>query len=294
MKLSLNLSEWLAQESSKKVIEDYPQSGILPLNSYSVEIFYKDLIANEQILSKLIPHDLNISNLRINFPLLENKKFPDQLWSSLVQVIKKWKISNLTLVDTTHYSGNQSPIKTRLSDEVMTTELWQDFTSVLNKLGDECLKLNCNFLVSNHSGCLIERAEDFEKLNMNNFKYGFYFDVPHFLFINETLSDLSEKTQELVHGFRLGSYTPCSWVVTRQNRYSWDESVKFGIFEPFKIQHKKMLANFWNLIALNYPKIKTLSLTCERKNELNEPLANLNEAQKAFNEIILPELKKTA
>ena len=293
MKTSINLSEWLNHQFPLNMIKDKNKDFFDVFNQANAEINYNDILNHEDIISVLKNHGLVINNLRWEYPLLEtysdqeknNKISNDQI----LELLKKWGIKNLTLIDTSYYPGHDISINTRLADTKMDQDKWNLMSEKLNLLGELCKSQDIHLMVTNHSGTIIENMNDFLKLS-DNYNYGFNIDVPHFLYINEKMDQMDTaliaKIENKVTGIRLGSFTACAWVATRQNRYSWNESVRFGIFEPYKTEHKKMLKNFNQMILNRYNHLKTVSLICERNNELNNPLDNFKSAQAAFHEII--------
>ncbi len=281
MKTSINLSEWFVNEFPQNMIKDSNSEFYNLLPQINAEINQADILRNEETIKKLIDHGLIITNLRSEFPLFSTEGSEEKS----IELLSKWNIKNLTVIDTSNYAGHEASINTRLSDTTMDKARWNLFSEKYNQFGLTCKSQGVDLMLANHSGTLLENLEDFDQI-CENYKYGFYIDVPHFLYINEKMDQLTAKVENKVTGIRLGSFTACAWVATRQNRYSWNESVRFGIFEPYKTEHKKMLKNFNQMILKRYDDLKTISLTCERNNELNNPLQNFKSAQAAFNEII--------
>ncbi len=285
----MNLSEWFANEYPQNMIKDSNSHFYNLLPEINAEINQADILKHSETVKKLTDHGLTITNLRSEFPLLST----DGTEEKSLELLQKWNIKNLTVVDTSYYPGHDASINTRLSETTMgqDTSQWNLFSEKYNKLGAICKTQGVDLLLANHSGTIIENLEDFDQIS-ETYKYGFYIDVPHFLYINEKMDQLTAKIENKITGIRLGSFTACAWVATRQNRYSWNDSVRFGIFEPYKTEHKKMLKNFNQMILNRYHQLKTISLTCERNNELNNPLDNYKSAQAAFTEIITTQVVK--
>ena len=289
MRTSMNLSEWFANQYPQNTIKDKNSEFYNLLPQINVEINQADILEHSETLNKLKDHGLTITNLRSEFSLLST----DGSEEKSLELLNRWNIKNLTVIDTSYYPGHDASINTRLSEAMMKdsdTKKWNLFSEKYNKLGAICKAQGIDLMLANHSGTLIENLEDFDQIS-DTYKYGFYIDVPHFLYINEKMDGLTPKIENKITGVRLGSFTACAWVATRQNRYSWNESVKFGIFEPYKTEHKKMLKNFNQMIVNRYRQLKTVSLTCERNNELNNPLDNYKSAESAFLEIIGTQFK---
>ncbi len=287
MRTSINLSEWFANEYPQNMIKDKNSEFYNLLPEINAEINQADLLKHAETIKKLNDQGLLITNLRSEFPLLST----DGSEEKSLDLLQKWNIKNLTVIDTSHYVGHDTSINTRLSETIMDKSKWNLFCEKYNKLGALCQSLGIDLMLSNHSGTVLENLVDFDQIS-ENYKYGFCIDVPHFLYVNEKMDQLTAKIESKVTGVRLGSFTACAWVATRQNRYSWNESVRFGIFEPYKTEHKKMLKNFNQMIVNRYHQLKTISLTCERNNELNNPLDNFKSAQAAFAEIIQTQVVK--
>lgn len=287
MRTSINLSEWFGNEYPQNMIKDNSSEFYKLLPEVNAEINLADILKHTDTLKKVKDHGLTITNLRAEFPLLST----DGVEEKSLKILQEWKIKNLTVIDTSYYPGHDASINTRLSETTMDQGKWNLFSEKYNKLGAICKTQGVDLMLSNHSGTIIENLEDFDQIS-EVYKYGFYIDVPHFLYINEKMDSLTSKAENKITGVRLGSFTACAWVATRQNRYSWNESVRFGIFEPYKTEHKKMLKNFNQMILNRYHQLKTISLTCERNNELNNPLDNYKSAQLAFIENIATQLNK--
>ncbi len=292
MRTSINLSEWFGNDYPQSMIKDKTSNFYNLLPEVSAEINQVDILKHAETLKMLVDHGLSITNLRSEFPLLTT----DGSEVESLDLLKKWNIKNLTVVDTSFYPGHDAAINTRLSETIMNkskdTEKWNQLSEKYNKLGALCKIQGVDLMLANHSGAILENLDDFNQIS-ETYKYEFYIDVPHFLYVNEKMDSLTQKIENKITGIRLGSFTACAWVATRQNRYSWNESVKFGIFEPYKTEHKKMLKNFNQMILNRYHQLKTISLTCERNNELNNPLDNYKSAQAAFNEIIAVQVGKS-
>lgn len=282
MKTSINLSEWFGNEFPQNMIRQEKSEFYNLLPQVNAEINEVDISKHAETLKKLADRGLTITNLRSEIPLLATEGSEEKS----LELLNKWGIKNLTVIETSFYGGHDSSINTRLSETTMDKEKWNSLCEKYNKLGAVCQSKGVNLMLANHSGTILENLEDFNQI-CDNYKYGFYIDVPHFLYVNEKMDQLTEKIENKIIGLRLGSFTACAWVATRQNRYSWNESVRFGIFEPYKTEHKKMLKNFNQMIVNRYQHLKTISLTCERNNELNNPLDNYKSAQAAFAEIIV-------
>ncbi len=285
MKTSINLSEWFTNKFPQDMLKDPQHEFYSLLLQINAEINQADILNHTETIKKLIDHGLVITNLRSEFPLFSNTGSEEKS----LELLNKWNIKNLTVIDTSFYAGHEASINTRLSETTMETGKnaahWNLLAEKYNQLGLTCKNLGVDLMLANHSGTILENLEDFDQI-CENYNYGFYIDVPHFLYINEKMDSLTPKIENKITGLRLGSFTACAWVATRQNRYSWNESVRFGIFEPYKTEHKKMLKNFNQMILNRYKHFKTISLTCERNNELNNPLENFKSAQAAFQEII--------